>query len=275
MPAQDRMKALLVVNPQKAASQTLAVEIKEYLESQRISAAFCSYTDKPGSARGGFDIAFSLGGDGTVLFTARIVAAFGIPVLPLNLGSLGFLAAVHPSEWREMFEKWREGALAFSERMMLDISVERGGTRVFSICALNDAVVSASGIAKTIRLRASSAEYNLARYRSDGLIAATPTGSSAYSASAGGPILDPEMEAFIINPICPFTLLHRPLVTPADEPIEVLVEQEQRSGVLLTIDGQVTEALENGDTVRIAKAPYKTKLLACDKNSFYQALHSN
>jgi NAD+ kinase len=268
------MKALLVVNPQKAASQTLAVEIKDRLQKEGISAAISSYTDKPGSQHGGFDIAFSLGGDGTVLFTARIAAPFGIPILPLNLGSLGFLAAVHPNEWRETFEKWRSGALVVSERIMLDISVERGGGRVFSMCALNDAVISASGIAKTIRLRASSREYNLARYRSDGLIAATPTGSSAYSASAGGPILDPEMEAFILNPICPFTLLHRPLVTPACDDIKVLVEQDQRSGVLLTIDGQVTEALENGDLVRIGKAPYKTKLLACDKNSFYQALHS-
>jgi NAD+ kinase len=209
-----------------------------------------------------------------VLFAARTVAALGIPVLPLNLGSLGFIAAVHPNEWREVFAAWLEGKASVSGRVMLNVRVVRSGETVFDISALNDAVISASGIAKTIRLEAMSRDNHLAFYRSDGLIVATPTGSTAYCASAGGPILDPEMEALILNPICPFTLLHRPLVMPANELVTVKIEKEQRSGVLLTIDGQVTEALESSDCVLLRKAEHKVLLVASDKKAFYRALHS-
>ncbi|MDR3302208.1 MAG: NAD(+)/NADH kinase [Spirochaetaceae bacterium] len=267
------MKVLLLVNPQKAASQTLASEIRNELEKRGCQIHLFAYTDSsPPSAD--FDIAFSLGGDGTVLFAARTVAAMGIPILPLNLGTLGFIAAVHPQEWRTVFADFLERRVVISERIMLNVRVERAGKTVFDMAALNDAVISASGIAKTIRLEAVSRDNHLASYRSDGLIVATPTGSTAYCASAGGPILDPEMEALILNPICPFTLLHRPLVMPANELITVNIEKEQRSGVLLTIDGQVTEALESSDRVLLCKAESKARLLASDKKAFYRALHS-
>jgi NAD+ kinase len=114
----------------------------------------------------------------------------------------------------------------------------------------------------------------LASYRSDGLIAATPTGSTAYCASAGGPILDPEMEAIILNPICPFTLIHRPLVLPARDIITVNIAKEQRSGVLLTIDGQITEPLDGGDFVHLSQSEHKARLIASDRQAFYRALHS-
>ncbi|MDR2468257.1 MAG: NAD(+)/NADH kinase [Spirochaetaceae bacterium] len=267
------MKVLLIVNPQTAASQTLAIKIQEQLAKKQIDAALLSYTDRI-PAHIEYDAAFSLGGDGTVLFAVRTVAAFGVPVLPLNLGSLGFIATIPPDDWEDEFERWRSGTSIISERIMLDVRVEREGQCVFSLAALNDAVISASGISKTIRLSAESGEFNLARYRSDGLIAATPTGSTAYCASAGGPVLDPEMEAVILNPVCPFSQLHRPLVTPARETITITVERDQRSGVLLTIDGQVTEALEKGDAIQIRKTPYKAKLIASGRAAFYRQLHS-
>jgi NAD+ kinase len=118
-------------------------------------------------------------------------------------------------------------------------------------------------------------EYmRLGQYRSDGLIVATPTGSTAYSVAAGGPILEPEMEAFIINPICPFTLSNRPLVMPARERVFVELEAEQRSGILLTLDGQVTEALEPEDRISICRAPYAARLIASDRRVFYTALRT-
>ncbi|MDR2841651.1 MAG: NAD(+)/NADH kinase [Spirochaetaceae bacterium] len=267
------MKVLLIVNPQKAASQKLSLEIKETLERAGVEVFFFSYTDKSLINRN-FDIAFSLGGDGTVLFTARCVAEWNVPILPLNLGTLGFISPVHPSNWQEVFGQWQDNALSISCRTMLEVQVERGGRSLFSLPALNDAVISASGIAKTIRLEAELQKMRVGLYRSDGLIVATPTGSSAYCASAGGPILDPEMEALILNPICPFTLFYRPLVMPADEVLTVKIAPEQRSGVLLTIDGQVTEALEPNDKVLISKAPYKAQLLASDRSTFYNALHT-
>jgi NAD+ kinase len=180
---------------------------------------------------------------------------------------------VKTGEWEAVFEDWLAGKARISERLMLDIRVERQGKTIFETAAMNDAVISASGIAKTIRLRAMHGENTLARYRSDGLILATPTGSTAYCASAGGPLLDPEMDAMILNPICPFMLLQRPLVIPPDELITVNIE-EHRSGVLLTIDGQVTEALESADKVLVTKHPHKARLLCADRAAFYRALHT-
>ncbi|GMO30319.1 MAG: NAD(+)/NADH kinase [Spirochaetaceae bacterium] len=267
------MKVLLVVNPQKAASQTLALEIKTKLEERGITVNSFSWTDKA-LPQEDFELAISLGGDGTVLFTARTIAARKVPILPVNLGTLGFIASVPPVGWLDAFEIWRAGKAVFSQRLMLEIAVERRGKRVFELPAMNDAVISASGIAKTIRLRVHFNGQSIARYRSDGLIAATPTGSTAYSASAGGPILDPEMEAIILNPVCPFTLFKRPLVLPITEPVQINIEHEQRSGVLLTIDGQVTEALENGDFVFVSAALNKTQLIVSGRSAFYNALHT-
>jgi NAD+ kinase len=165
---------------------------------------------------------------------------------------------------------------------MLDVAVERRGANIASAVCLNDAVVSASGIAKIIRLKVSLLSntsgggpvMDLGHYRSDGLIVATPTGSTAYSAAAGGPILDPEIDALIINPICPFTLSNRPVVAPAHETVIVEVEAEQRSGVLLTVDGQRSFPLEAGDRVFIRKAPYEARIIAADRREFYRALQT-
>jgi NAD+ kinase len=173
---------------------------------------------------------------------------------------------------------------------MLEITVERRGRVLPSSACLNDVVISASGIAKIIRLHAESdlrlpgvspgevswealpERFSLGHYRSDGLIIATPTGSTAYSAAAGGPILDQELEAIILNPICPFALSNRPVVLPSREKVVVEVEAEQRSGVLLTLDGQETKPLEPADRIHIAPAPYHAELIASDRRGFYQAL---
>jgi NAD+ kinase len=267
------MKVLLIVNSGKSASQKLASEIKEILSARGDEAAFFSYTDKPLGEKT-FDLAFSLGGDGTVLFSARTVAARGIPIIPLHLGTLGFISSIHPSKWQDVFARFLAGKAEISERLMLDVRVCRGEKTVFALPCLNDTVISASGIAKTIRLEAWDGDMHLGSYRSDGLIAATPTGSTAYSSSAGGPILDPELEAVILNPICPFTLLYRPLVLPANRPLTVKIGKEQRSGILLTIDGQVTEALEPGDLVYLYKTPYKARLVSSNRADFYGALHT-
>jgi NAD+ kinase len=267
------VKVLLIINTQKPAATALAAEIRRALDEKGCRTALHSFN---GAAveTGGFDVAFSLGGDGTVLFAARTIAAFGTPIIPLNLGTLGFIASVHPSRWLEVYTKWHEGKLSVSERLMLDVRVERDGGTVFTLPCLNDAVISASGIAKTIRLDAWTEDTHIGSYRSDGLIAATPTGSTAYSSSAGGPIIDPEIEAVILNPICPFTMMYRPIVLPAGRPITIKIAMEQRSEVLLTIDGQVTEPLEGGDLVVIRRSGNKARLVACDRAAFYNALHS-
>jgi NAD+ kinase len=266
---------LLIVNLQKAHAQSLGEEIFAFLTKRGLEAVIYAYDGQGGPIdEGPFDLAFSLGGDGTVLFAARSMAPRGVPVLPVNAGTLGFIAAVQPGEWLPVFERWEEGKAPFSKRVMLEIWVERQGKKIISAACLNDTVISASGIAKIIQLHVVGQTIRPGHYRSDGLIIATPTGSTAYSSAAGGPILDPEMEAVIINPICPFSLSTRPMVAPLDETITVAIEKEQRSGVLLTVDGQIVQPLEPLDIVYIRKAPYKAVLVASDRELFYRVLRT-
>ncbi|MDR3172936.1 MAG: NAD(+)/NADH kinase [Treponema sp.] len=278
-------RVLLFINLHKSGARELADEIGAELKGRGLEVDSFTFKDEGIiTLKGGYDLAFSLGGDGTVLYTARVMAPLGIPIIPVNLGTLGFIAVVQPALWKEILDRWEEGRAPVSERFMLELVVERQGRRISLGCCLNDAVISAMGIAKLIRLRVESAipplregEAQLVRlgeYRSDGLIVATPTGSTAYSVASGGPILEPEMEAVIINPICPFTLSNRPIVLSPRETVIVTVEKEQRSGVLLTIDGQVTESLEPEDRVYIREAPFRALLVASDRRGFYNALRA-
>jgi NAD+ kinase len=280
-------RALLFVNIHKKDAMALAEKICADLEGRGVKTCSFTFADR-GNFTGEdvYDIAFSLGGDGTVLYTARAMASLGVPIIPVNIGTLGFIAAVQPAHWETALKQWEDGIAPVSRRFMLDVTVERRGERLMLGACLNDAVISALGIAKVIRLNVESAIppapaerdggelIRLGEYRSDGLIVATPTGSTGYSVAAGGPILEPEMEAIIINPICPFTLSNRPIVLSPRETVIVTVDDEQRSGVLLTIDGQVTEPLEPGDRIYISQAPFYAMLVASGRRAFYNALRT-
>ena len=274
-------KAIMFINPQKKSARDLGKEIKQELADIGIEADAFSFKSKPGfDTKEVYDVAISLGGDGTVLYAARTMSPLGVPVFPVNLGTFGFIAGVSPVEWKKLFTLWLSGKVRLSQRLMLEIKVERGNSTVLKTCGLNDVVFSASGIAKIISLKVSYSEpsvqgfMKLGSYRSDGLIVATPTGSTAHSIAAGGPIVDPELEALILNPICPFTLSHRPMVIPAEEMLLVEVEEEQQSGVLLTVDGQESEKLKIGDRIYLKKAPFYSLLVASDRTVFYQALRN-
>jgi NAD+ kinase len=280
-------RALLFINLHKKDAKDLAGEICADLESRGVGTHSFTFEVEGGFVREEtYDIAFSLGGDGTVLYAARVMASLGVPIMPINMGTLGFIAVVHPAHWKLVLQQWEDGIAPVSRRFMLEVTVDRRGRRIVLGPCLNDAVISALGIAKLIRLRVdsvippSSTEgdggelIRLGEYRSDGLIVSTPTGSTAYSVAAGGPILEPGMEAIIINPICPFTLSNRPIVLSPQETVIVTVDEEQRSGVLLTIDGQVTEPLEPGDKIYLRKAPFYAQLVASGRRAFYNALRT-
>ncbi len=268
-------RVLLIVNLHKDDSRSLMEDIRSSLQKDGVSVTVCAFEGKPESPPSGdFDLAFSLGGDGTVLYAARCMADRGVAVLPINLGTLGFIAAVQREDWRPVYDAWRRGTASVSARIMLEVSVVRGGKELLRRTYLNDAVVSASGIAKIIRLEVGTENLRFGRYRADGLIVATPTGSTAYSVAAGGPILDPEMEAMILNPICPFTLSNRPIVIPSHETVVVQVEEVQRSGVMLTVDGQIVVPLEPGDKIVVRRAEHKARLVASDRNLFYRVLRT-
>jgi NAD+ kinase len=277
-------RALLIINLLKETSRSWGQQIEEELGRRNIR-VHPFFFDGRGAfkADGEYDCCFCLGGDGTVLYAARTLAPLGVPIIPINLGSLGFIAAVHPDEWVRVLDSWLRGEAALSRRLMLEVLVERQGRIIMEGTCLNDAVISALGIAKLLRLGVTSVSEDngavampilLGHYRSDGLILATPTGSTAYSVAAGGPILDPELAAMIINPISPFTLSNRPMVVPASETIIVEMGKEQQSGLILTLDGQVTEALEPLDRIFIRRAPNDTLLVASDREGFYSALRT-
>jgi NAD+ kinase len=277
----EKKRALLVINQGKSEAQSLSKNISAFLEKKGWETLSFAFDGKPNFSLQGvdFNLGMSLGGDGTVLFAVRAMAPLGVPVMPVNLGTLGFIAAVSPDKWEEHFNLWEQGKASISKRLMLDVAVERNGKIAFRMSGLNDAVVSAQGIAKLIRLdveteTASGEKIDLGRFRSDGLIVATPTGSTGYSVAAGGPIIDPEMDVVIVNPICPFTLSNRPIVVPSDESITTLVELDQRVDTLLTVDGQITEELEPGDKIITRAAPYKASLIASDREVFYRAIRS-
>ncbi|MCL2210832.1 MAG: NAD(+)/NADH kinase [Treponema sp.] len=276
-------KVALFVNRLKENAPELAQKIKTELSKRGAQVEIFAVEEEPASVPSGiWDIVFSLGGDGTVLYIARNMAPLGVPILPVNFGTLGFIAEVEKENWLDVYLKWERGEATISRRCMLDIHVERGSKTINKNICLNDAVISYTEIAKLIMLdvhlepdsneQIQETNTILGSYRCDGLVVATATGSTAYSLAAGGPILDPEMEALILNPICPFALSSRPLVLQARQTIVITVADKQRSGVLLTVDGQDTFPLECGDKIYIKQAPFSAQLIFNGRYAYYSAL---
>lgn len=218
--------------------------------------------------------AIVLGGDGTVLFSCRLFAGRPIPILGVNLGTVGFMTEVLGEEWLEAFETFERGDAGISERLMLDIEVHREGKTLLRESALNDCVLSGASASRLVVLDVDLSGVVLGQYRADGIIIASPTGSTAYSLSAGGPILHPETEALILTPICPHSLSNRPLVIPAQEKITVSVKQNQRIPVTLTVDGRGVFQPRPGDKISVTRHPKKALLVKSDRRSFYEIVHA-
>jgi NAD+ kinase len=222
----------------------------------------------------GFDLLVSLGGDGTLLYAASFAAPINLPILPINLGTLGFIAANRMDTWIATFEGWLEGIVTLSRRLMLHVEAWRANKRLYQGIALNDVVVSSEGNARMIRMCLTVNSERFGHYRADGMIVSTPTGSTAYNLAAGGPAVHPEMAALIINPICPFTLASRPLVLPGDTPVEVSIDETRKSGALLTVDGHDLVPLQKGDTVKIRRNSNDALLVVPPGSVFFSALRT-
>ena len=217
------------------------------------------------------DMLVVLGGDGTMLAAARLVEGRPIPILGVNAGGLGFLTAVTREAACTALERVFSKSFSEEERLMLRVRVMRRGEEVIAAAALNDAVVSKGALSHMVQLEISINGQFVTRLRGDGLIVSTPTGSTAYSMAAGGPILNPSVHALILTPICPHTLTNRPIVIPQDVLLEVvLVSRDQ--GAVATLDGQVGIALQPGDTVEIRASNNKTRLIRFPDRSYYDML---
>jgi NAD+ kinase len=219
------------------------------------------------------DLLLVLGGDGTLLAAAREAAPCGVPILPINLGSLGFLTSFTLQELYPALEETLAGHLAASERMMLRGSLVRNGGIVHEQRVLNDVVINKGALARMIEVRLTINSEFVCRYRADGLIIATPTGSTAYSLSAGGPIVHPNVESMIVTPICPHTLSDRPIVVDDKFQIDLILTGPADS-VYLTLDGQKGVPMQTGDKVRIARAEERLKLIQPKQKSYFEILRS-
>ena len=214
-----------------------------------------------------------LGGDGTLLSVARIFAAVGTPILSVNLGFLGFLTEVKLADLYSTLEGWCEGCHNVDERAMLDAALWRAGAEHSCYTALNEIVVSKGDIARMGDFAVELDGKSVARFRADGVIVSTPTGSTAYTLAANGPILTPDVDALVVTPICPHLLTLRPIVVRGDAHLTVRIEGVPELA-LLTVDGQQAVPLLKGDEVRCHRSAHTVKLVRLSESGFFEALRS-
>ena len=217
------------------------------------------------------DVVVVLGGDGSMLSVARLVAENGIPILGINLGGLGFITEIDRTEIYSAMEKMLKGECTIEERMMLQADILRHGECITSYTMLNDVVFNKGALARIIDLEAYIEGSYVTTYKADGLIISTPTGSTAYNLSAGGPIIHPALDSIVITPICPHTLTNRPILVPGEDLVEVILKSESED-VFLTLDGQVGFSLRKDDVVEVKKSHCKTRLLLPCERDYFQVL---
>jgi NAD+ kinase len=223
----------------------------------------------------GADMAVVLGGDGTMLRAARLFAGRSTPLLGVNLGGLGFITEVHKDELFDALDRILRGGCPTEERMMLRAHVIRGGGRAAEFTALNDVVINKGKLARLIVLETSVNGSHVNVLKSDGLIVSTPTGSTAYSLSAGGPIVCPTVECLLFTPICPHTLTNRPIVLGGDALVEITLKSDAKEDeVLLTLDGQSGVTLMKDDVVKVSKSPHRTTLLLPTERDHFHILRT-
>ena len=229
---------------------------------------------EPDEAVADADAVLVLGGDGTILATARLCAPHGTPMLPVHVGRFGFLTAVAPSDLLPALDALLEGRFTEEERMMLWCETRRAGLLQDSGLSLNEIVVANGPLSRVLHLRTSVDGKYVTTYAADGIIVATPTGSTAYSLSAGGPLVHPRLQALLVTPICPHTLTSRALLVPPESEVMVFVERDPQDIVRVTVDGQLGFPLQAEDEIHIRRAPHSARFLSVGGADFYDKLQN-
>ncbi|MBR1405183.1 MAG: NAD(+)/NADH kinase [Treponema sp.] len=268
-------KSLIVVNSFKEESKALGAEIQAYLKNLGLQAdifVFNGFSEQYPFY--GYDFVITMGGDGTVLFAARGCAPLGIPIFPINFGSFGFIASVQRGEWQKELDDFLAGNAIIDERGMVQADLVRGGQRRLSATGLNDVVICGKTAAHTISFNVRYDKVPLGEIKADGIIISTATGSTAYSASAGGPIIDPGLDAMVLTLMNAFSLSSRPIVLSPEGLLEIEILPSRISDVVISVDGQIPVDLHVGDVIKIKQIVHKAKLIGCTKEKFYNALRS-
>ena len=269
------MKALVVINVGKDESMKIALEMKNFLKELGIESDYINFDGfSDNFTIKEYDFAITLGGDGTVLYAARNCVENEIPVFPINLGQFGFIASVQPNEWKNELKNFLDNIFSKSQRMMLKTDVLRKGEVVYSSFGLNEVVICATNTASAISLDVELNNLPLCKLIADGVILSTPTGSTAYNAAAGGPIIDPEMEAYVLTPLNPFSLSSRPIVLNPNGEIRIKVTPGRNKSARISVDGQQAFDLEIEDQIVINKMNQKITLISSTPEKYYDALRS-
>ena len=278
---QDPIRKVIIVAKIGTAEGTrITTKLAKWLEQHGIDVCFDTETATAlgrddGTARddlpANLDLAIVAGGDGTLLSVARAAAPKRIPILGINFGSLGFLTELQPDESLQGLDAIIEGRYEIEHRQMLRVRYTGTDHPEREYALLNDVVVTKSALASMVTIRLKIDAEHVATYSSDGLIVATPTGSTAYNLSAGGPILHPRMSAFVIAPICPHTMTYRPLVVPAAVTIQITMDSVDEE-VYLTLDGQIGFPFQTTDRLVIDNHPEPLRLVRVSGLGFFEIL---
>jgi NAD+ kinase len=265
----------IVVKREHDEALRTAHELAEWLEARDIDIAGGPFNELRGDNKFDptVDLVVVLGGDGTMISTARLVEDHEPLVLGINYGSLGYLTDFRIEEMFPAMEMLLAGNYEIDHRVMLKAEQVRDGKTIISGRILNDVVINKAALARIIEIEVHLNGLFVNSFRSDGLIVATPTGSTAYSLSAGGPIVYPSMNAIVVTPICPFTLTNRPLVIPDRAEIELHLLNENE-GVVLTLDGQTGSAMKDGDRVKICKSSTTFNLVQPANRNYFDVLRN-
>jgi len=283
-PSGHRIRSVGIVYKHRFDPARLAADrLKKWLNRRSISAYLEEMSTRDGSDRSGEttsviprDVHFIvvLGGDGTLLGAARQVAKYGIPILGVNLGGLGFLTEIPLKRLYAVLELMMDGRLEIETRVMLETMVMRDNEEISRFRVLNDVVISKGAPARIIDLDVHINQELLTTFRADGLIISTPTGSTAYNLSAGGPIIYPTLASIILTPICPFTLSNRPIILSDSHQVQVTLAKNVDQGVSLTCDGQIGFDLLFGDKVIIRKSKETLRLIKSPDQTYFEILRT-
>lgn len=275
-------KVGIIANIEKENIAGFADALKKWLEDRGIKVSLEANIAAAIGRSGGFkieDLASKvnliavLGGDGTMLRTARYVAQHHVPIVGINMGTFGYLTEVNLNETYAALELILKGDFLTEKRMMLDVKIRRGNKIIGSGIVLNDVVINRGNLSRIVELETSINNQYLTTYKSDGLIISTPTGSTAYSLSAGGPIVFPGRDLIIINPICPHTLTNRPIIFPENSDVQITLWSKE-SGATVTLDGQESYRISSGDVMTVRKSKFVTSLVLSPHRSYGEILRS-
>ncbi|MGB9682605.1 MAG: NAD(+)/NADH kinase [bacterium] len=264
------MKIGILPHPLREEAQNLGIKILEYSKIKGVDAIL--WNSWPEKVLESLDIGIVIGGDGTLLRASKLLSPLGIPILGIRVGGLGFLFDVEPETYREAVDKLIDNNYSIETRDTLTVTVENNKILKGQFLALNDAVVSKGTFARMLEITLYVNDNLVAKYPADGIIISTPTGSTAYSLSAGGPIVTPEVKCILVTPICPHSLFLRPLLLSSNDIVEIVVGKKHEE-VMLTVDGQIGINLDTEDRVKVGFSNIPWRLIRFSQGSnFFSTL---